>query len=262
MKRIIQKIIAASVCLLLAATLLYAQAPTTPDNAAKLKEEIRAVLRQLNDAALKKDEETYDRILAPDFRTVHAQKDQIMSRAAMLRSVATGEMAAPPDPNIKLTLAVEDLEVIGDERAATALFHLVMTFDLKDRREVSRGRGVSFFVRNGANWQLLAEYGAPLPRERVPQKIDSKAMDAILGEYQAEEGKVAVVTREGDKLFSQKTGFPKIELVPASEATFYGKLNGFETAFTFIRNDEGKVVQMIVHNPHPDGSVFVRKKIK
>ncbi len=84
----------------------------------------------------------------------------------------------------------------------------------------------------------------------------------MLGEYQAEGGKTAIVTRDGDRVYSQKTDSPKLELIPENESTFYATIEYQETALTFIRDNEGNVTHMVVHNPLPDSRVLVCKKIK
>jgi Domain of unknown function (DUF3471)/Domain of unknown function (DUF4440) len=263
MKRTTQKIITTVLCWLCFVTMTLAtlaQAPTT-NNDAKVKDEIRALLLQLNEAGLKEDGKTWDRILAPGYTTTHQFTDKLINKDAALRSVAKGEMGAPPE--LKVTMSVEDLELTHNQHTAVALYHLIIKYETKEGPFESRVRTMSCFVRNETIWQLLAEEGKLLPPTRTPRKVETKALDAIVGEYQAEEGQVVAVTREGDKLFSQKTGNPKFELVPANDATFYARVMAeAESTYTFIRNDAGKVTQMVIQNPLPASTVLVRKKIK
>ena len=248
-------------CLFVLGGATFAQAQTAQSDPAKVKEEIRALLEQLNEAGPKKDEKTWDRILAPGYTTTHQFTDKLLNKAAALRAVAKGEMGVPPD--MKLAMSIEDLEVTHDQQTAAAFYYLIIKTETKEGSFVNRARIMSCFVRSGASWQLLAEYGKNLPPARTLQRLEAKTLDALVGEYQAEEGKIAVVTREGDKLFSQKTGNPKFELIPANDTTFYARVAAeAESTYTFIRNEAGKVTQMVIQNPPPFSAVFVRKKIK
>ncbi len=259
MKRIIQKIIAASVCLLLAATLLYAQAPTAQDDPAKLKAEIGKILLEISEAYGRRDPKVYERYLAPTFSMVNPQNEPRTGPGMRISQAIVREFPA----EAKVSSRIENLEVTGDQRAAVATYIDLMSFELNQNRNEMRQRVSSFFVRNGETWQLLAQHRTYLSPVRTPKKLEAKALDAIVGEYQAEDGKPVIVSREGDTLFSQRADGPKLKLTPENDTAFYANVGGtLETIFTFLRNDEGKVTQMIVHNPLPANSVFVRKKIK
>ena len=245
-------------CLLLLLSLTLAQAQTAKDNAVntgKVKEEISKILQEMTEGLLRKDQKLFERYLAPSYFVVNPE-NEIVNKAKMIQSLSTMDM---PE-GIKMT--VEDLEVNAEGNSAVATYRHVFEMDSPQFQMKSQQRVSTFFVRNGNNWQVLAEHRTYLRNIRPPKKLEVKALDAIIGEYQAEDGKTAIVTREGDKIYSQKTASPKLELIPDTESTFNAKLGNQITTFTFIRDNEGKVTYMIVSNPLPDSSVFVRKKIK
>ncbi len=71
---------------------------------------------------------------------------------------------------------------------------------------------------------LAAEYGWPgvRPREREVVSLDPSRYDALLGTYQATDASIALtVSREGDRLYVEALGFPKIELFPESDSVFF-----------------------------------------
>jgi serine-type D-Ala-D-Ala carboxypeptidase/endopeptidase len=55
---------------------------------------------------------------------------------------------------------------------------------------------------------------------RAPVALDTKILEAYVGQYQLTTEFVIEVTRGGDKLYAQATGQPKIELFAESETEF------------------------------------------
>ena len=197
-------------CLILLLSVTLVQAQTAKDNAVntgKVKEEISKILQEMTDGLLRKDQKLFERYLAPSYFVVNPE-NEIVNKAKMIQSLSTMDM---PE-GMKIRMAVEDLEVNAEGNSAVATYRHVFEVDSSQLQMKSQQRVTSFFVRNGNTWQLLAEHRTYLPEIRVPKKIAAKALDAILGEYQAEGGKTAIVTRDGDRVYSQKTGSPKLEL--------------------------------------------------
>ena len=248
-----------SLFLLLCVTLAQAQIPTAknkPEDSSKLKEEIGKILQELADASMRRDEKTFDRYLAPAFLLVNPQ-NETKTRAEFLSSV-TSEIP----PNFKVSITDEELEVNGDKNSAVATYRELFAIGQNQERLELPQRVSTFFVRNGSNWQILAQHRTYLPQIPVPRKLDSKTLDAITGEYQIEGGGTVMVTREGDKVYSQRTNSVKLELTPDSEITFYAKMGNQVMGFAFIRDSGGKVTYMIVGPPPPGAGLLIRKKIK
>jgi CubicO group peptidase (beta-lactamase class C family)/uncharacterized pyridoxamine 5'-phosphate oxidase family protein len=75
-------------------------------------------------------------------------------------------------------------------------------------------------------------------------KVNPKAYDAYVGRYDYGDGKaIMTVTREGDRLFAQLTGQPKIEIFPKSETEFFWKVVNAQV--TFVKDKNGKVTKAI-----------------
>ena len=94
---------------------------------------------------------------------------------------------------------------------------------------------------------ISAEYNWPAfrPKERVISKIDPAAYDDYVGEYDlGVPGPHIIITREGDKLISQGPQQPKAELLPESPNTFF--LREVDVTFTFIRDEKGQVVEVVM----------------
>jgi len=94
---------------------------------------------------------------------------------------------------------------------------------------------------------ISAEYGWPdyRPKERVISKSDPGAYDDYVGEYDLGiPGPRVIITREGDKLFSQAPSQPKAEMLPESPATFF--IKEVDATFTFVRDEKGQVTEVVM----------------
>jgi len=82
------------------------------------------------------------------------------------------------------------------------------------------------------------------PREtpKVARSVDPATYEAFVGRYDYS-GAVAVVTREGDRLFVQVSGQPRHEVFPKSADTFFWKV--VEAEVQFVKNEQGDVVKAI-----------------
>lgn len=93
--------------------------------------------------------------------------------------------------------------------------------------------------------------------ESKPATIDPKIYDTYVGEYQMTPNLVVAVFKEGDKLMTQATGQPKLELFPESETTFL--LRVVNAKVTFVRDSLGQVTGIVIHQ---GGRDTPGKKIK
>ncbi len=256
-----KKTIMLSLFFLFCVTLTQAQ-PAKYDavEASKVKEAIRKIIQELSDAYVTQDQKVFERYLSPSFFMI-SPEDRVSTKALVLQVVEKGSEFPK---GMKVKSKIEDLEVTYEGNSAAAIYHETFEtemngtlFDTKSLQRVS-----AFFVRQGNNWQLLTEHRTYRPMIRTTKRIDPKMLDAVVGEYQAEEGKTTIVTLADGKLFSQKTGSPKFELLPENDATFYAKLGNLEMIFAFTKDSGGKVTHMVIVNPAPASSVLIRPKIK
>lgn len=81
----------------------------------------------------------------------------------------------------------------------------------------------------------------PKPNPRV----DARWYDSYVGLYAQGSGGIVSVTREGDRLFAQSTGHPRIELFPKTETVFFYDPKVFDAQIEFLKNDRGKVTGLI-----------------
>ena len=94
---------------------------------------------------------------------------------------------------------------------------------------------------------LAILFGQPyqVPVVRTVAKVDPKAYDAYVGQYQLAPTFILTVTREGDRLMTQATGQGKLEVFPESDTKFF--LTVVDAQITFVKDDSGKVTHLILH---------------
>ncbi len=88
----------------------------------------------------------------------------------------------------------------------------------------------------------LAIYGQATARQEI--KVDSKVLDAYVGQYELTPEFILTFTREGDKFYTQATGQPKIEVFAESETKFFLKV--VDAQLTFVKNNDGRVTHVIL----------------
>ncbi|HWP42766.1 MAG TPA: DUF4440 domain-containing protein [Blastocatellia bacterium] len=107
-------------------------------------------------------------------------------------------------------------------------------------------------------WQLAAAHVTAIPNERRPISISPDKLDDYVGQYQLAPDVAYTITREGDRLFGQRTGRAKEELLPLCADTFYRK-GVWRGEKVFERDAEGKVVRMLDRRENND---IVWRKVK
>jgi D-alanyl-D-alanine carboxypeptidase len=81
--------------------------------------------------------------------------------------------------------------------------------------------------------------------ERQAVSVDPALYDAYAGVYELAPGFNLTVTREGDHIFCQATGQPKVEIFPASETELF--LRVVDARITFERGADGKAARLVLH---------------
>jgi hypothetical protein len=80
---------------------------------------------------------------------------------------------------------------------------------------------------------------------RKEVSIDPAKLDPYVGVYELAPNFQLAVTKEGNSLFAQATGQGKVQLYPESETEFFLKVT--DAQVTFVRNPDGKVDQLVLH---------------
>lgn len=203
---------------------------------------------------------------------IEVQKSRLGKSNKVLSTASTKRMLTPEIDNVALGWLV-------DGQGSSARFSFSgSNVGYKSRMigYMNSGQGVVVMTNSENGGELVveiirsvaAEYGWPdfHPREKVIVKVDPRIYDSYVGEYEIAPGLILFVTREGDKLLSRAmpiptppsaTGQPKSEMFPESETTFFVK--DADAQFTFVKNDEGQVIQVDIQRAT---RLFQARKIK
>jgi D-alanyl-D-alanine-carboxypeptidase/D-alanyl-D-alanine-endopeptidase len=96
--------------------------------------------------------------------------------------------------------------------------------------------------------QHLLDASAPLyqpPKERKEVAVNPKLFDGYVGRYELAPNFILTVTREGDHLFTQATGQPKVEIFPLSDRDYFLKV--VDAQITFETDSQGRATGLILH---------------
>ena len=83
------------------------------------------------------------------------------------------------------------------------------------------------------------------PKEHKEISLDPKRMDGFVGQYQVAPSFILTVTREGNGLFTQATGQPKVQIFPEGEREFFLKV--VDAQITFEAPVNGKAPGLVLH---------------
>jgi ketosteroid isomerase-like protein len=100
------------------------------------------------------------------------------------------------------------------------------------------------WIRRGGKWRLVASQVLVRLQDPAAAPVDPKIFDAYVGRYDLSPSVSYTVTREGDKLFGQRTGRVKGALLPETENVFFTP-GAPRTRKIFVRDANGPVTKMI-----------------
>jgi hypothetical protein len=83
------------------------------------------------------------------------------------------------------------------------------------------------------------------PKEHKEVAVDPKLFDGYVGRYELAPNFILTVTREGDQLFTQATGQPKVEIFPESDRDYFLKV--VDAQITFETDSQGRTTGLILH---------------
>ena len=233
--------------------------PIAPSNAATNKnpnsdvvEQLKQATQELLDAIASGDKAVWEKYLAEG--SIYADEERrVLTKDELIKeinplpkgyigTIKIGETKALAQDNVVVLshLDREDLELYGQK--LVTYFHTTNTWA----------------KQAGGQWKLVGTQVSAIPNERKPGKIDSKTLDSYAGQYQLAPEVFYTITREGDKLFGQRTGRAKEELLPLCGDIFYKK-GVWRGEKVFERDSSGKIINMLDRRENND---LVWKKVK
>jgi len=221
----------------------FAYAASAPDDAATEKELV-AIIQKLMDAVAVGDRAVWQKYVADDVIytdenwKVLTKKDLIDGMSPLPKGYSGSIKVANVKSRISGDAAVLSWEALEEEFVLGQ--RLAPVYLVTD----------TYFRRNG-QWQLVAEQIIVRPSERHSINLDPKTYEAFVGEYELAPGNTYNITVENGKLFGQRTGRDRQELLPADVNTFFvkGSIRGEKV---FDRDTSGKVVRILDRRENND----------
>jgi len=156
--------------------------------------------------------------------------------------------AGKPDGRIALGWHLSAKESIYWHNGETGGYHSFVAF--QPQRKVGvvvlgnmAGRAVDQ-LGNEVLKILLGRPATPI-KVRIPARLDPATFDRYVGTYRLSPQFALTIFREGDSLMARGTGQPALRIFPESETKFYYRL--VEARITFVKDQEGKINQLILH---------------
>jgi hypothetical protein len=94
-------------------------------------------------------------------------------------------------------------------------------------------------------WDLFDQRFADQARPRTAVAVDPSVLDRHVGHYQLNARAIITVTREGDRLFAQRTGGAKFQLFAESEDEYF--YQAIAAQITFVTDHDGRTTGLILH---------------
>jgi hypothetical protein len=155
------------------------------------------------------------------------------------------EEIKPLPPGFTGTIEVESAEVHLYGDAAIVSHEDLEHENVFDQKLVSHYHSTDTSIRKAGRWRLVASQVFVRLQDPTPASIvDRRAWADYVGRYDLSPSVSFVVTREGDRLYGQRAGRPKQELLPETETVFFNA-GAPRTRKIFARDAAGKVVRIL-----------------
>jgi hypothetical protein len=214
------------------------------------QEELVKRTQELYDAVAAGNQEPWKKYYADDV-VFNDEKGRTMDKAALIKDVEplpkgySGEIkVVRPESRIIGNTAV--LSYDADEVEIIYGQHLTARYHTTD----------TWMYRNG-RWQIIATQAFRYYEDPAIGQFDPKMLDRYVGEYELAPGVHMKVTREGDNLFSERTGRKREQLFPETNALYFRK--GVEGRRLFHFAADGSVDSLIDRRNNED---VVWKKVQ
>jgi hypothetical protein len=189
-----------------------AKLTSSPSNIAssEIKEEIKAMLVRLNEAAKKHDRATLEKIYADEFLFMHA-----VGFTDNKTEHIKGIMETDSVSGFVLT-AIDNLHVITDNMAIY--------------RNPFRGpagnlsMGTTIYAKRNGNWQIIQIQGTTQQPERKWVKPNHSLLDTYTGKYQQANGATIIISRSEDTLILRSKTLAPRRFLAVDENRFYDKM--------------------------------------
>jgi len=222
---------------LLAVLLLPTNAPAEKASG-RTEAELKKMTGELLSAVASGDWAVWDRYL--DDSMIYTSEDGRTMTKAQLK-----EEIKPLPPGFSGTIEVESAEIHVYGDSAVVSHEDLERENVFDQKLVSHYHITDTWTRKDGRWRLVASQVLVRLQDPAPATIvDRRGWDDYVGRYDLSPSVSFTVTREGDRLYGQRTGRPKQELLPETDTVFFNA-GAPRTRKIFVRDAAGKVVRIV-----------------
>ena len=241
-------------CLSLAAALLIASLPASAaEPSAKqasspteqaTQRQIEGLAQELLDAITYGKPDVWRRILHP--RALVADEDgKVYTKDEMVSEIRP----LPAGYEGELRIANPKFSLDGD--MAVLSYDTPESLKLYQQTLHTLFRATDVYRRVDGQWLLFAKQIQVIPAELAAVRVDTATYDDYVGRYELGADAALVVTREGDRVYSQRDARPRDELLPIGGDRFVRK--GHPRGERFFRRDaSGKVDALVDRRDNED----------
>jgi len=149
-----------------------------------------------------------------------------------------------------------DLRAHQFGNAIVARYRVTESVAVNGKRTASEQWRTETYVRRGERWILVAGAENLIPPDPTPIVVTRETLAAYVGKYEYTPGSVDTVSLEGDQLYVQPTGEPRVRIFPEDSQTFFAK--GQSWRLVFRRNDKGTVTSLVFRDQSQE---FVARRL-
>lgn len=217
----------------------------------QVEQELKQITQQLLDGVTNGDKTVWEKFLADNCVYTDEEGNTLTKKelVSQLRPLPEG---------YKGSLKVSNPRAVVNDAAAVITYDALEDLEIFGQKIFTKYHTTDTYIKHGDSWQMIASQVTVIPSERKAVLIDSKALDAYVGNYQLASNVLYSVTRSGDKLLGQRTGRNQEELLPLNENMFFvkGRTRGEKI---FVKDKQGKIIEMIDRRDNND---IVWKKVR
>jgi hypothetical protein len=214
------------------------------------QEELVRNTQELFDAVAGGDQAPFKKYYAED-AMFSDEKGRNMDKAALVKDITP----LPPGFSGTIKLVRPQSRIIGD--TAILSYDLDETEIVFGQKLTARYHEIDTWMHRDGKWQIVATQVHRYYEDPAPGKADVNKFADYSGTYELAPSVTMTVSAEGDRLYSQRSGRAKEELIPEASDIFFR--SGVEGRRLFHYAADGKVDTLIDRRNNED---IVWKKIK
>jgi len=207
------------------------------------QEELVRNTQELFDAVAVGNQEPFKKYYADDV-LFSDEKGRNMDKAALVKDVAP----LPPGYSGTIKIVRPQSRIVGD--TAILSYDLDETETIFGQNMTARYHETDTWMQRAGKWQIIATQVHRYYEDPAPGKADASKFSGYVGTYVLGPERTLAITAEDGRLYEQRKGRNRQELVPEASDIFF--IKGVEGRTLFGTDDHGKVVSLIDRRNNED----------